>query len=891
MTLAGTSHTNLGSGGGYEMKRIWLVTLFILLLFVTVSFAETFTYYQDFTDDFEDQNLTDGSPMTYTSVSGNLEIDSSRAYSGSYSLGDESGTSKSTTAIDFNTSSDGNTTISIRFNINTQGASAIDGFLNFYPGSNGAGNFVAQCGEFSPSNEFKCDVGGVDTTITTYNTDTWYKLTVEHDPTENTVTYYLYDDSNVLQGSLSGAETGAGEIKSLAIFADPHGGGTWFDDLEFTRALQTDPIGITADFDYEISPPNESIDLVDATTDTNSDIHVILSDWNWYVDTTLESTDQNFTLTNVTPNTDYNVALSVCGNYDGNEYCDYTEQNINSGRFYGLLHVTTTNEATGTALDDVTLTFDSNTYEIDSDRFIDLNFLGTDTTTKTLTFTKTGFGTRYFQADFNRFTDFNVPMLMLSSTSGLNVEFQVYESDQTSLYTNTLIRVFNHDKDNNYVGQKTTDSQGKTSFFINPNDENYTMRIFGSDSTVDYNAMTLTVNKPIDEVGGSTITGNWQMNVGGLAWQDYNNVSGNQSIQIYSDTENNYRLTIQDVNGDYFARKYFVNYLGGTSSATLQPYLAPTSQSVSTTIHVNSSNDFSPIPNVEIKIYKVISGQGRSLVEQVVTDTKGEALVSLEANEEYEFEKYFEGALVGTDDITATSTDIYLTINDYSVSVPTVEKGMTVISWTPSGRTRLKNSDTALTQQLSYDAQGTGINVSSTLIIVTNTDINGISGNDLNIYYKTYAGVNSFTNSIDLNYSTMLLDSNTFDNNGNLVVHVQVTYSNGDSANYSKTYKPVGSFDLIGGLTTNFRSAIGCTTNPQIPCTPLLLAAIFMSIIFTISLAKTTSFTNSFGAGAMFIVFMGLFTFLQWVPTQLFLVIAVGGTVFLVALGSRTYGG
>jgi hypothetical protein len=81
---------------------------------------------------------------------------------------------------------------------------------------------------------------------------------------------------------------------------------------------------------------------------------------------------------------------------------------------------------------------------------------------------------------------------------------------------------------------------------------------------------------------------------------------------------------------------------------TLQPYL-PESYTA-TTIKIITEQDngitVTRYPNVTVKIYKTLADEGRSLVEQTITDAKGEAFVSLVAGDTYEFEVYANGSIV-----------------------------------------------------------------------------------------------------------------------------------------------------------------------------------------------------------------------------------------------------
>ncbi len=516
---------------------------------------------------------------------------------------------------------------------------------------------------------------------------------------------------------------------------------------------------------------------------------------------------------------------------------------------------------------------------------LSLNLQGISPTNYTFTFNKTGYGTRYYTQTLTELSEFDLNFLMLPSASGRNIEFQVYQSDETTLYTNTYIYLFNWNKQMGGVGRRQTDSSGKVTFFVNPNDANYTMRIFGA-TTIDYNSMTLTVNKPRDESDGEIIVGNWDLKVTGLAWQNYTDITGDQNIQIYANTTDDYALLVGDSDANYFDRKYYVSYVGGTTSESIQPYLVPIDQAVSTTIFTISGYTQQPAGNITIKIYKTIIGVGRVLVEQVTTDSKGEALISLIANDEYEFEIFDGVTKLGQQSyrVTSTSTTIYISIDDLGITTPILGQGLVSVLFAPR-RTHLIGSDTTITQTISIVDQGLGLEFVNALIYITNTDINGVRGNDSNIYTTT---ITSLTNSIAFNSTNKTIGGVAYDNNGSLIIHVIVNTNQGTY--YAKyVYKPPAPFDYFQELGYDIRPTFGCpaTNDPLIPCGPMLFIALFISILITIAFAIETGFTGQEAMAGLFLVIMGIFTFLAWVPIGLMGLLTVSVIMLMIAIGGR----
>jgi hypothetical protein len=708
----------------------------------------------------------------------------------------------------------------------------------------------------------------------------------------------IYSDTNLLDGTgfvcdsydFSTLQNCSYDWNTLVVadgnyFIDANVFNTDYNTLASGGEFEINNYDIDANFTNVISSTAQTITLTDTTIGTN----VTPNDWNWLIDGVITGLDnanaQNPIFSGATQNTDYNIALSVSGlGTDGNTYNGYIEQTVSTGRWFGLLHATTWDENSELALE-TNLNFNGNDYNLSNEIWIDLNTLGATSSAYTLTFSKTGYVTRTFAIDLNKYSDLNLSMLMLPSTKGRSVEFQMYKTDKTTLYSNTGVELLNNGNDWNSAGRGTTSATGTITFFINPNDSNYTLRIYDS-PVVDYNSMSLTISKPKKESDGLVIDGNWEVEVTGLAWQTYSNLAGSQAIQVYANTVGNYGLTIGDTLANYYDRKYYVSYLGGTTAETLQPYLVDVNNAVSTTIYTISGYTQQPVGSVTIQIYKTVPTDGRVLVEQVVTDAKGAALISLIANEEYEFVIYRNGLLVGNDfyRVTSTSTTIYLTLDDVGLVKQTLGQGSVSVLFTPS-RGKLIGSDTTLTQTITINDKNFGISFVSAHIYITNNDVNGVLNNDVNVWSKI---ITTTTNSITIDSTTQLLDSNWYDTNGSLTIYVVVTTTAGTYVD-KYVYKPVVGFDVYKALGFDLRPVMGCssTNDPLIPCGPMLFIALFVSLIITIGFAIETGFTGQEGMAGLFLVIMGIFTYLSWVPIGLMALLAVSVIMLMIAIGGR----
>jgi len=720
----------------------------------------------------------------------------------------------------------------------------------------------------------------VNTDVSFPNTlaiNNWYKYEFIFSDSNDDV-FNIYDSTDTLVNQIAhDINWSASDLNKIILRAEREN--IYYDLIE----TDFSSIG-RANFGYTINVPT-GIDFNSTSTPPDGNI---ASKWVWTVDSVFQSFDENFVFSPVTEYTDYNGCLNVAWNdYDTNSY--YCET-INSGKFYGDTNFYFFDEDTGLATS-VTIDFNGTSYTGNSFYLPARQITNESDTSDTYTFTitKADYGTRYYTVDLNQYTDLNVGFLMLADQNGDDIEFQIYKPDQETLYTNVYVEMFNNNKSLNYIGRrKTNATTAKATFFINPNDENYTMRIFDANGAIiDYNAMALTINKPRSESTGNPIDGNWDVAVGGLAWQDYNNIETTQTVQIYANTADDYSLLIGDTLANYYDRRYYTSYLGGTTAASLQPYLVDINDAVSTTVYTISGYTQQPVGSITIKVYKKISGLGRVLVEQVVTDSKGEALMSFIANDEYEFELFdSDGVRIGNSfyRVTSTSTTIYISVDDLSITTPTLSSGYVDVIFRPS-RSGLISNDTNLYQAINILDNDLGITFGSARIVITNSDVNGEWDNDVNIYTKTILVT---TNTIVLDTTLKTIDGNTYDTNGALTIHVWV-YTNQGTYYEFYVYKPPADFDFFQTIGFDVRPFFGCSTtyDPLIPCPIMLFIALFISLLITVGFSLEAGFTSQEGVVGLFLVIMGIFTYLAWVPIGLMGLLAVSAIVLMMAIGGR----
>jgi len=589
----------------------------------------------------------------------------------------------------------------------------------------------------------------------------------------------------------------------------------------------------------QITIPSSPVEI-DFNIYTAEDINTVVVDLNYSTTGTQGEGTEIITDTNVGVggiNCDANTGLYHTCHYSwdysavpiGDYYIGaYTDFNAGSGNYDASdasFEITTpkfeTNvfdEETGSAISGATITLstESRTTDASGYAYIDLNFLGATSSEYAITINASGYTERTLTYDLNNSSVIDQNTILLDSDNGLSIDFKMYKPDGATLFNNATVTVYNIESGWDkaaYVSK--TSSAGETTFFLNPNDENYSFHIVEGSNTYDYNSVKLTIKKPKDEDTGVLIDGNWYADVESLAWYDVNNIVNDTNVFIFSDTADNYKISIEDNAGNYFSRSYYVSYPGNPTSATLQPYLVSIDDGLLTTVKTISAYTNKPVSGVLIDIYKVVPDAGRVYVAGVLTDDKGEGLVLLSLNEDYEFEITYDGK-TRTDDITATSATIYVLIDDASVSQPDFEASYINVKFSPN-RGKLFSIDNELEQIIKLTNTGNDLTMTNILVYVTNTSVDGNTVRDFNIYSNSITPTGlTHTNTITLNTTARTLDGNGYDDNGWLEVYVQITLSDGNVYTWKTTYSTPSTRDLVYGLQYTIKDMFAFpTAKPQ----------------------------------------------------------------------------
>jgi len=369
--------------------------------------------------------------------------------------------------------------------------------------------------------------------------------------------------------------------------------------------------------------------------------------------------------------------------------------------------------------------------------------------------------------------------------------------------------------------------------------------------TSDWNSFVLvTVKYPINEQTLVQITEKWRLTVTigtSLYYTDLNS-----DLNIYLPVGITNRLSVVDVNGNYFSRTYDYVFTASDTNAVLQPYLVPISTGLLTTINAISATTNQPIQNVTFKIYTDIPGSGETLVENIITDSKGQGLILMVLNDSYYFDAYYDGNFIKRFTITATSATIFfiLSISDVNLIQPTAS-GFNA-NWTPGTNLTLQTSGTQVFTQTLNNLGLDAVSIASTL-----------TQNGANLAApQNYVGFSNKTFTYTINWSGIVT--------GTIVSKMVVTASDGNVYTFTQNINVIQGYgegyNPLVGASAGLRSDCGCDSNPLIPCYPLLILAVLICIGITLWASIQFGAYAGQSTGLIFLIGMILFTFLTWIP-------------------------
>ena len=411
--------------------------------------------------------------------------------------------------------------------------------------------------------------------------------------------------------------------------ADNYGGA---DYISLRRIeLQTLKTFITADFNSTINILDTNIQFIDTTYDTNNLINVNLTDWNWYVNTVLVSTDQNWTKTGVSEYQDYNVALSVSGTYDENTYTSYTEKTVSTGKWFGDLNFVFYDDTTETTLTEVYLEFDGTPYYSDTNDFIIINLHGITSGTHSLLMQVTGYQEKSFNLTLNEFSDINYNMGFVSSSNLSDVAFQVFTLTGTTKPNTTF---FGYDNDNNFlISVKKTGATGLMNFYLNNAKSEYNF----ISTDLNFGTTTWTLNKPKDAITLNDINYLWQYSITGNSYSSATNIVSGVTKLLLQNTVNPYYINIQDVSNAYYPTSFGLQSVTSETTKTLNPYLYPIDSADLVLIKLLDFSTNQPISTFEeLQLSLYTDSNGLLEIGTFINDSTGTYNIYMDANAKYQ---------------------------------------------------------------------------------------------------------------------------------------------------------------------------------------------------------------------------------------------------------------
>lgn len=716
---------------------------------------------------------------------------------------------------------------------------------------------------------------GNQTIVATTPQDAWYNILIHLD-WNGTVIFRAFNTAGTMLGQTSHVFNATPTLKAVTLFGNDNT--AYFDNVTFLGGVNE---SLNTTFSTTVNPIPATITL----TDTTVPINVTINDWNWLVNETqsgiLDNNLQNTSFSGATEYTDYNICLQTTGtgNITGNPFFSQTCSNVNTGKWFGDTNFTFFDETTGTGTT-ATLDFNGTQYTGTSFYLPSKQITNESTTNVPISFTitKTGHGTRYYTVDMNKYSDLNIGFVLLDLNKGQDTEFKFWETDQTTLLSNAQILILHKDK-NRVVARRETNTNAEQTFFLNTADGNYVFYITASDgNTFTYNAISLTVNRPKAETTGLNIDANWNLYLAGLGATSDTNLSANSKIlAIYSDTIQAFITTISsnNVTPEYYSRSYDMKSIGN-ANLTLQPYLVTTDESTQVKIITQQDDgaQIKPYSGLTIKIYKLIPNGGRSLVQQILTDAKGEGLSYLVVGGSYEFEIYspdnnllsFDGDT--TPSIVIASATVYITIDTSSTGESYIGQKYWSVTWNPTKTYFVKAlTGTQVFGFVLSNSDGADMNITA---FVTQNDHNFVVYNP------------ALTSSTTVTYNHAGI--NWTDINKGTITHTIILRVDGNTYIFTQSYVVQTSFggyyDPIEGLKSGLREDFGCSTTGV--CFPTLIIALLLCTGLVVFLALKTRMFGGQGSAIIFVIGLSLFTYLTWVPLELTLVVVIIVAAFVI---------
>ena len=559
---------------------------------------------------------------------------------------------------------------------------------------------------------------------------------------------------------------------------------------------------------------------------------------------------------------DWNVCLTAIAPVDLNtQHCESIE-------IFGLGLVQFYDENTGSKLVPTTLIVDGTSYvaDVNADGVLNLALSGWSSGNHTIIASLADYGSREWVIDFNEFSYFFKNFSMLEDANGGIINFKFYDTDESTILANATIQVMIEDV--NYASSKQTNASGEVSFFLNPDDANYSFHIIKADeTTLDYYQPTVTIKIPKDEETLATLTAEaFDVQLGGVASRSYLGNTTDLVFKIFPNTVDYYQAQVDYNSAAYLSRTYSFKTKGDTSTITIQPYLPKTANGATIYFYVIDSVNSDSIEGVLVEASRTGGVLAGKTVEQEHTDSSGAAIFSLLINEQYRMNFFIDGDLVYSIKLVATSTTYTVRIDRTGGgSMTDYVDSRTFVEFIP-GIGYLESAGGII---------GFDVNIFSPTGIISDVNIT--------VFQDGNFVMNIYGSDSDGNYFVFSIDLNSLDSNHAIVVDVNIFKTSGITEHYSHVYiiKTPSTYNILYTLrSAELREELGGDL-------ALNVIAFFITlfVVASFGITVTTKFEGLFAIAA---VVMFFFVYIGWVNGILYGLALVGG--FSAVIASKRFG-
>ena len=594
----------------------------------------------------------------------------------------------------------------------------------------------------------------------------------------------------------------------------------------------------------DFTPTDANVTQAKDFTASVSGSQPTITQWYWF----FPSPDTNYLGQTATHTFNATGTMQVCVTAQNTD--DLNRTKCKDVTVYGVLIVHFYDEQTN-AVVNASVNFLDNNYNTTGTFTYYLENFANTSSSYTLTVWDVNRHERHLILDLNRWSYYDINMLLLDSDVGRNVLFQFFAPDESTLLSNATVRVKLNDA---YVDATVLDSDAKGTLFLDTNNAGYSFHITTPDGNqYEYSAVIVIVKIPKQEDDLAVDITPFEVDVGGLAKASYTNQTTDLNFYVLGNTYEYYRLKIGDWNADnYYDRYYYVRIQGAATTYTIQPYLVSTETGLLSAIYgINSMG--SPLGRVMFVIQKQLNDIEPRTVQTVVTDDTGKGLVSWVVNDTYYVKVYYNNQYVGQVQIMPSSSTYYITVTTETTGISGIEAQLVYVQFSPSiGRLALNDLN-----QFHFD-----VNVYSPTSSITSVTVTAsCKGNTVYSETKSTNVAENAIFSVDINKddvsSCKMLEVTVSISTPEGTITKKMTYGLSNTAIW---LWGSGAFSTIKNLLGDW-------------------VAMLIALLITIMAVGAVAFKlnpNPIALGIVAGAIMGFFTYVGWIPLPVFVFACLG---------------